>query len=83
MIETAWRPFEPSREAVVAAHDERDRLKCPRQVFIDDGFPPGQCQRLAGHTGLCDAYDGRDDADRKAKPYPGKGVFDFTGERVL
>jgi hypothetical protein len=56
---------------------------CPRPVFVDDGFPPGQCQRRAGHPGLCDVYDGRDDEARAAKPWePSMGVIDFNGEPV-
>ena len=34
---------------------------CPKQVFVDDGWPAGQCMRERGHTGLCDVYDGRPD----------------------
>ncbi len=34
---------------------------CPRQVHIEEGFPPGQCLRSVGHEGLCDAYDHTDD----------------------
>lgn len=59
------------------------QVKCPRQVFVDDGWPPGQCQRRAGHSGLCDVYDGRDDDARAAKPWePSMGVIDFNGETV-
>lgn len=57
--------------------------RCPRQVFVDDGFPPGACQRRAGHTGLCDVYDGRDDDARKLRPWtPADGVLDFNGDPV-
>jgi hypothetical protein len=35
---------------------------CPIPVFVDDGWPFGQCLREQGHSGLCDVYDGRDDS---------------------
>ena len=34
---------------------------CPRPVFVDEGWPLGQCLREPGHAGLCDVYDGRPD----------------------
>lgn len=43
----------------------RRRTLCPKQVFVDDGWPPGQCLREHGHPGLCDVYDG--------SPDPGEG----------
>lgn len=47
---------------------------CPIPVFVDEGFPFGQCLRERGHTGLCDVYDGRPD------PLPpiAKRQFDTT-----
>lgn len=38
---------------------------CPKPVFVDDGFPPGQCLRANGHGGLCDVYDGCTDESRR------------------
>lgn len=37
---------------------------CPKQVFVDDGFPFGQCVRDEGHSGLCDVYR-RDETDEE------------------
>lgn len=37
---------------------------CPIPVFVDEGFPPGQCLRTSGHGGRCDVYDGRSDEAR-------------------
>jgi hypothetical protein len=34
---------------------------CPIPVFVEEGFPFGQCLREKGHAGLCDVYDGRPD----------------------
>lgn len=34
---------------------------CPKPVWVDGGWPFGQCQREHGHAGLCDVYDGRPD----------------------
>jgi hypothetical protein len=42
---------------------------CPIPVHVADGFPTGQCQRQPRHKGLCDAYDGREEADRLARPW--------------
>lgn len=71
------------RESKVYLKALNKPARCPRQVFVDDGFPAGQCQRRAGHDGLCDIYDGRDEDERKAKPWtPVDGVIDFNGNRV-
>jgi hypothetical protein len=57
--------------------------KCPIPVFVEDGFPFGQCQRRAGHQGLCDVYDGRDDEERAANPRKPGEILDFHGRRVM
>lgn len=40
---------------------------CPKPVFVADGWPFGQCLRTRGHAGLCDVYDGSDDAPAVSK----------------
>jgi hypothetical protein len=31
-------------------------VPCPRQVFVDDGWPPGACRLEHGHAGSCELW---------------------------
>lgn len=70
-------------DAAVGKGNAMTERRCPKPVFVDDGWPLGECQRRAGRTGLCDVYDGRDDDARKATPWKeSDGVLDFNGNKV-
>lgn len=46
---------------------------CPKPVFVDEGWPLGQCLRKPGHQGLCDVYNGSEELDPKQAHYATKG----------
>jgi hypothetical protein len=44
-----------------AIFGDKPKQLCPKPVFVDDGWPMGQCLREVGHPGLCDVYNGDPD----------------------
>ena len=46
-------------------------MLCPKPVFVEEGFPYGQCLRAPNHPGLCDVYNGAPDLDPKEAHYAG------------
>jgi len=45
---------------------------CPKPVFVDDGWPLGQCLRKPNHDGRCDVSNGDQQLDPGPKHYAGR-----------